>query len=102
MSKKNIYSLFLLTTFIAFLPLAIYAAPTLATVLTNFKNALNAIGATLATIAFIVAGLMFLLAVADPSKLNAAKMALFAAIVGVAIIALANFADPFVRNLFGL
>ena len=102
MNRKYILPIFiLLLCSISIAPFVVEAA-TLQSVLTSFKNNLTALGAVLATISFIIAGLMFLLATTNPDKMKDARMALVAAIIGIAIIALSQFADPFVRNLFGL
>lgn len=65
----------------------------LSTILTNVTNAASAVGSALAIIGFIIAGIMWLTASGSPEKIGAAKKALVAAIVGCAILALAQGAN---------
>lgn len=51
---------------------------------------------------WVVAGIMFLMAAGDPSKLNGAKVGLFAAIAGTIVVLLASGALGFVGRSFGL
>ena len=61
---------------------------------------LQGLGGGLSTIAFIVAGIMFLTATGNPSRMTIAKGSLIAAIIGIVIIVLAGSAKIFVTALF--
>jgi type IV secretory pathway VirB2 component (pilin) len=65
----------------------------LSTILTNFTNAASAVGSALAIIGFIIAGIMWLTASGAPEKISTAKKALMAAVIGTAILALAQGAN---------
>ncbi len=55
----------------------------------------------LVIIIFIIAGIMYLTARGDPSKIQSANKTLIWAIVGVAVGLLANFATAIVKSLLG-
>lgn len=104
--NKKILGLILLSALFA-IPSFVFAqasaAPTTPlTIVTTFSNQLTALSAGLATIAFIVAGIMFLSATGNPGRMQLAKGALIAGVIGIIIIVLANTAEIFVRGLFGL
>lgn len=65
-------------------------------------ESLKALGAGLATIAFIVAGIMFLSATGNPSRMATAKTSLIAGVIGIVIIVLASSAKVFVSTFFKL
>ena len=73
---------------------------TLQKIICNVQTALVATGGGLATIAFIVAGIMFLTATGNPSRMTIAKGALLAGVIGIVIIILAGSAGPFVSQIF--
>lgn len=62
-------------------------------ILTNITNAASAVGSALAVIGFIIAGILWLTATGDPKKMETAKTALVAAVIGSAILALAQGAN---------
>ena len=69
------------------------------------QSAMNAVlGAAgfIVVIMWLVTGILFLIAAGAPEKLNAAKMALFAAVIGTVIIIIAQFATDFVGRIFGI
>jgi len=101
--KINKTILFLILLTIVIFPLQVIAAPTtIAEIINNVVTGLQGIGAGLATIAFIVAGIMFLTAVGNPSRMAIGKGALIAAVTGIVIILLASVACNFINGLFGL
>lgn len=89
------------TAGLAFVPLVSFAK-TLNEIVNAAKTSLTALSGGLATIAFIVAGIMFLTATGNPSRMTIAKGALIAGVVGIVIIVLANGAEAFVKTFFGL
>ncbi len=97
--KKTLLSIASLATILS--PLVAHAA-TLQQVVDGLKVSLTGLGISLGVIGFMVAGIMFILATTDPKKMDTAKQALLAAIIGIVIIVLASSADTFVKNLFGL
>lgn len=100
MNKKLIF----LILFFAILtiPAVSLATPnTLQDVIDSLVEQLVPLSTGLATIAFIVAGIMFLTATGNPSRMAIGKGALIAAVIGVVIILLAETADSFIGTLFG-
>lgn len=79
-----------------------YAAKTLQEIVDGAKGSLVPLGGSLAAIAFIIAGIMFLTATGNPGRLQIAKGALIAAVIGIVIIVLAAGAEGFVKTFFGL
>jgi type IV secretory pathway VirB2 component (pilin) len=71
------------------------------TIINNVATQLKGIGAGLATIAFIVAGVMFLSATGNPSRMTIAKGALIAGVIGIVIILLSSGACNFINTLTG-
>jgi len=115
MNKKTLYSLLsFMILLLIFAPqviiLAADAAPAAAaaggipqdlkTIVGNFAKNLGTMSAGLSIIAFIVAGIMFLTATGNPSRMTIAKGALIAAVVGIVILALSTTADKFVTGMF--
>ena len=98
--KINKKLLFLIFLAIVLLPSLAYAQNTLLDIVTSVKGQLTALGSGLATIAFIIAGIMYLSATANPERMKIAKGALIAAVVGIVIIVLANGAEGFVKSIF--
>ena len=110
MNKKTIYSLLLIAVLVLILTpqvvvLAADAAASgipqdLKTIIGNFAKNLGTMSAGLSIIAFIVAGIMFLTATGNPSRMTIAKGALIAAVIGIVILALSTTADTFVGGMF--
>jgi hypothetical protein len=67
--------------------------PKLEAILQNVSNAASTVGAAIAVIGFIIAGILYLTAGGSPEKTGIAKKALFAAVIGTAILALAQGAN---------
>ena len=101
MKNKKILFLILQISILA-LPIAVQAQTTLSSIVTGARTSLVGLGAGLATISFIVAGIMFLTATGNPSRMAIAKGSLIAAIIGIVIIVLAGGAESFVRTFFGI
>jgi uncharacterized membrane protein YhhN len=81
------------------LPIVSHAA-TLSDMVNNLAKNLQALGGGLAIIGFVVAGIMYITATANPGNMSVAKGSLVAAIVGVVILILAPVAQEFVNGLF--
>ena len=93
----------LLVSFLGALSLPIIAfAQTIGGMAGAIAGQVLIVGTWIVVIMWVVAGIMFLMGAADPSKLNAAKTGLFAAIGGTILIILASGAITFVRNSFGI
>ena len=98
MNKKT---LFLILLAIISMPLAsVSAVNTLGGMAQAIAGQVIIVGTWIVVIMWVVTGILFLTALGDPSKLNSAKMALFAAIGGTIIILLANGACSFINNSF--
>ena len=101
MNKKILFLILLGTILI--LPLAASASvacgstsggnSALNTIMTNISDAASTVGSALAVVGFIIAAIMWLTAAGSPEKTGAAKKALIAAVVGCAILALAQGAN---------
>lgn len=118
MNKKIIYSvLFTLMLAVIIVPFGVSAqvdgfgglhggggggGNTLQAIVDALAKNLKGLATGLATIAFIVAGVMFLSATGNPSRMTIAKGSLVAGIIGIIIILLASGASSFVKTLFGL
>jgi hypothetical protein len=98
--NKKILSLVVLTAVLA-LPL-LAQAKSVADLINTAAGSLTAASAGLAIIAFMVAGIMFLSASGNPSRLAIAKGSLIAAVTGIVIVVLAATAQTFVKTFFGL
>ena len=96
---KKILSLILLS---AIASPCLASAATVAGMVTSVANAVVMIVTWIVVIMWVVTGILFLTAMGDAAKLNSAKLALFASIGGTILVILANTAESFVRNSFGL
>ena len=99
MNKKILFLVLLIAVLV--LPSIVFGQ-TIKTMIDNAKDSLTGIGAALATVAFIVAGIMFLSATGNPSRMTVAKGALVAGVIGIVIIVLSEGAEVFVQTFFGL
>ena len=98
MNKKI---LFLILLGVILFPSFCFAIPgDLKTIVNNFAKNLGEITAGASIIAFIVAGIMFLTATGNPSRMTIAKGALIAAVIGIVILALSGTASKFVGDMF--
>jgi len=77
------------------------SADSISGIVGKIKDSLSGLGAGLATIAFIIAGIMFLSATGNPSRMTIAKGALVAGVIGIVIILLADGACEFVKTFTG-
>jgi hypothetical protein len=99
--NKKILSFLILATVLA-LPLLARAAATVQGIITTASTNLGLAAGGLAIIAFMVAGIMFISATGNPSRIAVAKGSLIAAVVGIVIVILSKTADIFVKNFFGI
>lgn len=99
MNKKTIF--FFLAVAVVALPVVTLAAcgdegggnPTLDRVILNIKDAALSVGVGLAVVGFIVAGILYVTAAGAPNRMETAKKALIAAVIGTALVALAQGAN---------
>ncbi len=110
MNKQTLYSLlsFMILLLIFAPQVMVLAAPaaggggdSIKGIVGKVKDSLTGLGAALATIAFVVAGIMFLTATGNPSRMTIAKGSLVAGVIGIVIILLANNACTFVKTFTG-
>lgn len=112
MNKKVLYSLLLMTMLVLiFAPQAIVLAQGAAAggggggqiqmIVGTIARNLGGLGAGLATIAFIIAGITFLTATGNPSRMTLAKGALVAGVIGIVVILLADSACTFIQTFTG-
>lgn len=100
-NKKTLFLILLLSVLV--LPTIANAQDkTLQQVVKTAADNLALLAGSLSIIAFMVAGIMFISATGSPSRLQTAKIALLAAVVGIAIVVLAKGAEYFVGQFFGL
>ena len=62
-------------------------------ILGRVTDAASTLGAGLAILGFIIAGILFLTAAGSPEKMGVARKALIAAVIGTAVVALAQGAN---------
>ena len=74
----------------------------LCSLICNFAKSIYGATGAMVVIGWVVVGILFLMATQEPSKLNAAKAALFVVIAGTVILMLAPIAVQFVGVLFGI
>lgn len=98
--NKKILFLILLVVLAFTIPL-ISEAKDLAGIIGSLSTNLLGLGLALSTIAFMVAGITWLAAGANPGMMSVAKGSLVAAVVGIVIMLLAKSAGQFVSQLFG-
>ena len=99
MNKKILF--FLLSVFMV-LPSIISAQVTLGGMAASAMGAVLGAAGFIVVIMWVVTGILFLLSMGDPSKLNAAKLSLVAATAGTVIVIIAQFAMDFVGGIFGI
>ncbi len=63
------------------------------------QNAFVAIGGSIVVIGWIIAGILWLTSVGNPQRMETAKKALMAAVIGTVLIILAVGAEAFINNL---
>jgi len=81
------------------------AANTLDGLTCNLRNTLITIGNTIVVIGWIIAGLLWLTAAGKPEKLNIAKTAITACVVGTILIVLADASGTIIaviKSAFGI
>lgn len=104
MNKKTLLS-FLLAVCLVF-PFIVYGqasgTATLSMVVGNVARALGNISIGLATIAFIVAGIMYITATGNPSRMALGKGALVAGVIGVVILIISTQACNIIQGIFGV
>lgn len=102
MNKKTLYFLFFISGII-FFPLA--ASATVPEIVTSVQNAFVTVGGSIVVIGWVIAGILYLTAAGNATKLEIAKKALFACVIGTALIVLAGVAeeliDALLNNPFG-
>jgi hypothetical protein len=97
-SKKVSFSILLATLA---LPL-IASAQTLTGMVNSVEGQIFLVGTWIVIIAWVVAGILFLMATGNPSRLGAAKTAVYIATAGTVLMILSKVAISFVGSLFGL
>ncbi len=102
MNKKTLISIF--SSVVSFLPALTFAADDKSpeSIAKAFATNLGKLAIPLATIGFIVVGIIYVSASANPSKMSVAKEGLVAVVIGVVILVLSATALTFVSGLFGL
>lgn len=98
MNKKILF--FVLLSLIL-LPIS-SSATTLGSMAESAMNAIVTAAGFIVVIIWVVTGILFLMAMGDPSKLNAAKIGLISAVIGTVLVILSQFAMDFVGGIFGI
>jgi len=94
--------LFIALLFVALtFPVAIYAADQVSVTMGNLKQGFITIGAAVVVIGWIVAGILYLTAAGGP-RMEVAKKALIAAVIGTVLIIIAVSAETFIAGVFKL
>lgn len=104
MNKKILYTLLLWVNL--FLPIAVYggaAGPTGAChFLSSIQSGLLTVAVSIVVISWIIAGVLWLVSAGSPEKMGTAKKATIAAVIGTAIIAIADLMYVVILQLLGL
>jgi len=66
------------------------------------QKAVIEVGTVLVIVGWAVAGILYLTSVGNPGRMDIAKKALIAAVVGTILVILASGAKEFVQTLFGI
>jgi hypothetical protein len=99
LNKKILFSYLLLV--IIFLPISVFAQSTACNFIKQLRDSLLLIGGTVAIIGWIIAGLLYLTSGGSPEKTGIAKKAMIAAIIGTALLVVAQSAFSIVNSLIG-
>jgi hypothetical protein len=85
------------------LPLVVSGAASQAeTFACNIRGAMYLIAGSIIVIGWVIAGILYLTSIGDPSKITKAKQAMVAAIIGTALIVIATMAGGLIANLLNL
>ena len=87
MNKKI---LFLVLLAVIFLPLGVYGIASPTQIAENVKDAAVTIGAAIVVIGWVVSGILFLMAAGNPTKVETAKKAMIASIIGTVLVIIAS------------
>jgi uncharacterized membrane protein (DUF485 family) len=98
-NKLNKKILILFLSAVIILP-GLASAADLASMARGAAETALAVATGVVVVMWVVAGIMFLLAAGDPGKLGGAKTGLIAAVIGTAIVIIANGAIGFVGGIF--
>lgn len=98
MNKKILF--FTLLAF-AIMPI-LTSATTLASMAESAMHAIVMAAGFVVVIIWVITGILFLMAMGDPSKLNAAKIGLISAVIGTVLVIIAQYATDFVGGIFGI
>jgi hypothetical protein len=98
--------LFLILLGVLVLPaIVLGVGPTLPGLATSIENAAITIGVTLVTIGWLIAGILYLTAAGSPEKVETAKKAMIACVIGTLLVVLATTAGSIaniIKDAFGL
>ena len=86
MKKRAIFLILQLSLLMLFSITSIAQAAAAEDIVKNIQTAFVSIGGSVVAIGWVIAGVLYLTAAGSPEKLGTAKKALFAAVVGTAII----------------
>jgi len=98
--NKKILGLGVLSALILSISFFSFAHADVAGIIGNVKRQLVAIGATIVVIGWVIAGILFLTS-AGGSRMEMAKKALWAALIGTVLIILAGAAYSLINGLLG-
>ena len=98
-NKKKSFFVFLFTSLALPISYVFAQAPPVPDMVENIENAFITIGGSIVVIGWIIAGILYLTSAGNPEKTGIAKKALFAAVIGTALIILARFAYNLVVGL---
>lgn len=96
MNKKILFS-FVLLSFI-FLPIAVFAQTAgVNPMVKKIEEAFTSVAVSIIVIGWVIAGILYLMAMGNPTKIETAKKALTACVIGTALIVLATAAESMVK-----
>ena len=91
MNKKILGFILLISLVVLVLPIMTLAAPTAKEMADGVASMMQGIGAAIVVIGWVVAGILYLLAAGKPEKMETAKKAVIAAVIGTVLIIIAGF-----------
>jgi hypothetical protein len=95
--KKKI--LFLILSIFIVCPFIIFAANSPTVIFEEFKKLVVSLGMALVVVGWIVAGVLYLMAAGNPEKIQTAKKAMIAAIIGTVLVVIAAAGYDVIKGL---
>ncbi len=83
-------------------PAYAFAQANVDNMMAKIQSAFLSVGISIVVIGWVIAGILYLTAAGAPERVKTAKTAVFACVIGTALIILAEFAYAMIRQLLGV